>query len=64
MVEPYVYKAMNEELDFGAYKGKKLKDIVEYDPDYLLWLHKTLDINKWHQIRFQIKAVLKEKGLI
>lgn len=34
-------------LTFGKYKGKKIEDVIEEDPKYLLWAHENIE---WFQL--------------
>jgi uncharacterized protein (DUF3820 family) len=48
-------------MPFGKYKGKLVKDIVEFDPRYASWLAKQDFCTKFEDIYAVIKDVKYEK---
>ena len=36
----------DDRLTFGKYSGKKIKDIADWDPDYLRWLASKDDLDE------------------
>lgn len=60
-------------LQFGKYMGREISEIIEEDPDYLLWANKNVygfDLNefiiekcyerKYRDIRFDIYGLCEE----
>lgn len=45
------FKGLEDKITFGKYLGKKIKDILEIDPSYLIWAHNTID---WFKLEDEI----------
>jgi len=38
-VEDLILSHLTTVMTFGKYKGEKISEIVEYDPEYIIWLY-------------------------
>ena len=56
-IEPNEYGLYNR-LKFGKYKGEYVQDVIEKDPDYLLWCLDNID---WFKLTKETEAQLDER---
>lgn len=51
-------KEKTDEMPFGKYKFKKVKDIAEFDKQYLIWLSKQDMLNKYVELKAEINKYI------
>lgn len=56
-----LYAGLRHKLDFGKYKGKTVKAILDEDPSYLVWAHEETDRLRLRKDIYQKASDLKEE---
>ena len=51
-------KNINDKLIFGKYRGKSIQEIIEFDPQYILWLDRC---NKVYVITKEVEDLCNNK---
>lgn len=48
---------MDHVLTFGKYKGESIEDILETDPQYLIWLHNN---SEYFELDYRLLEIAEE----
>lgn len=55
------YAGLRYKLDFGKYRGRTVKAILDIDPSYLVWAHEKTNMLKLRKDIYQKASDLKEE---
>lgn len=53
-----VYNDINQKLNFGKYKGYTIRDICNFDPNYLLWVNTNI---RFAEISDELLLIINSK---
>lgn len=55
--KPEPISDMDHVLTFGKYKGESIEDILETDPQYLIWLHNN---SEYFELDYRLLEIAEE----
>lgn len=53
--------SITDELQFGKHKGRTLKQIMEYDTQYIIWLHENTQFKVQNKVLKEAKSIIKRE---